>query len=133
MARQADADRDYWLAARYWSALREVGRQVGGQGATLEYAQRSMDSIARMTDASDADARDDLLLQQAKQVMLVFQLDAIHERLSVIEKVLGTDAAVRDPASSAAIRAFLLFVLPQLSSWTGDITPICQSWFVWMP
>ena len=54
-------------------------------------------------------------------------IDAIHERLGVINDVLATDAAMRDPAVTAGMRLFLVLLLPQLPDWTGDVRPICQN------
>jgi hypothetical protein len=61
LARQADVDRDFWLAARYWSLLRRIATRHGD--AALAYAQKSVDSIVRITEAPDPDALDDLTLQ----------------------------------------------------------------------
>jgi hypothetical protein len=121
LATRAEEQGDWWLAARYWSVVREVTYQRSGAGDAIEAALRSQGAIARMTDNPDPDATDDLRLTQASTVVAAFNVPVIVEHLTEYEELMCSGAGLRDPARVIQFRWLFGLLYPVLDDWSDDM------------
>eukprot|EP01045_Picozoa_sp_COSAG04_P004647 COSAG04_NODE_205_length_20393_cov_45.275796_13_plen_2486_part_00 len=120
MATQAERRRDFWLAAQYWSLVRELALLQGGIGLALEPAMKSLNATTKASDVSDTEARDDLRLAQARTVVNAFDVSILLENMGVFEEILATRAATREPAGSVGMGVLLGLTLAKRADWEGD-------------
>eukprot|EP01045_Picozoa_sp_COSAG04_P006490 COSAG04_NODE_320_length_16877_cov_26.485401_1_plen_4766_part_00 len=126
LAGDAESARDWWLAGRNWSIVRELIYQESGTGAALDPAFKSFDAL-RLADASTP-GHGALRLPQAKTIVLAgaFGDERFHARLSEIDEILASPAAALDPASTAGTRSILAMYMPMLPAFIGDMSEISR-------
>eukprot|EP01046_Picozoa_sp_COSAG06_P056680 COSAG06_NODE_10801_length_1613_cov_8.605020_1_plen_278_part_10 len=126
IAAEAEKAEDWWLAARYWSIVRELTFQHSGQGAASTYAQKCLVAIEHMSDGSDVEARDDLRLVQYSCIAQAFDLPTLCQRLDDFEATLSTQAALRAPSTAFSMGMLLNVAYLASPEWTGDMTRLCN-------
>jgi hypothetical protein len=127
MASRAEDTRDWWLAAQYWSLVRQLVFEVSGNGPAQEPAFKSLYAISQMSEAPDPEARDDLRFRNAQVIILALDIPKLVRMTSELQEILRSPAAAREPASSASLRIFFGFVIPKLPDWTGDMTMLSDN------
>ena len=132
MAGSAEDRGDWWLAARYWSVVREVHYRKGGQGVAADAAHKSLDVLLQLTEAS-APGRGALRLAAAKTLVLAGltgeeNVGRTFARLSEIDEILASPAAALDAASTAGTRFVRVMWGPFMPEFDGDMTEISQSY-----
>ena len=116
MAGRAEDARDWWLAGRYWSLVREVAFHLGGHAASLDPAHRSLDALLHVTEES-APGRGVLRLLSASRLTLANPVAAEYTaRFSEIQDILAAPAAASEPT----MRGGALMINAFLSAMRGD-------------
>eukprot|EP01052_Picozoa_sp_SAG31_P006593 SAG31_NODE_304_length_18019_cov_10.386440_8_plen_750_part_00 len=127
MAWRAQDERDWWLAARYWSLVRQLVFEGGSSGPAQEPAFKSLHAISQMSGASDPEARDDLRFRNAQVIITAFDLPTVTSRMAELEEILQLKAATREPAVTAGLRQFFNAVIPKMHDWVGDSKVIADN------
>jgi hypothetical protein len=120
LADAAESAGDWWLAARYWSVVREVIYQQSGNGAASEAASKALHATAQMSDTDHPQLRDDLRFEQAVTIITAFDVPTLNRRLKELDAILKTEAALREPARTTNSRLFLAFTIPAHGDWTFE-------------
>lgn len=133
MARRAENARDWWLAARYWSLVRQLVFEASNNGPAQEPAFKSLHAISQMSHASDPEARDDLRFRNAQVIITAFDLPTVISRMGELEEILQLKAATREPAVAAGLRQFFTLVIPKRHDWIGNMDGIADNqWKLYM-
>eukprot|EP01046_Picozoa_sp_COSAG06_P022821 COSAG06_NODE_1787_length_8398_cov_5.335944_7_plen_595_part_00 len=124
MARRAEADHDWWLAARYWNTVRVITMESEGPSTSAaDAAVNSLNVLAKMSEKSSEDW-EDLRFEQARTIVNTFA-QPLFERLDVIDEITQSGAALRDPSATAGMQMIVAFSIPMLglpgkSDMTGE-------------
>jgi hypothetical protein len=123
MARRAEADHDWWLAARYWNTVRVITMESEGPSTSAaDAAVNSLNVLAKMSERSED--WEDLRFEQARTIVNTFA-QPLFERLDVIDEITQSGAALRDPSATAGMQMIVAFSIPMLglpgkSDMTGE-------------
>eukprot|EP01046_Picozoa_sp_COSAG06_P043972 COSAG06_NODE_5849_length_3246_cov_5.579600_1_plen_1082_part_11 len=122
LARRAERASDFWLAGRYWAVASKVWNQrLGMQGNATDEAAKSVDLIeeflrisAGSVSAETLDCARAVQLQCVQAIAIAIDLPTLLSRLSIVEQVLNSKAAAREPADAFTVR--MLMAAPSVAS-----------------
>eukprot|EP01051_Picozoa_sp_SAG22_P004184 SAG22_NODE_218_length_14885_cov_24.733699_5_plen_1447_part_00 len=100
-AASAEAGGDFWLAGRYWSIASIVVHKTRGLAETKEPAKKALDALAMVDSSVQLDDVHDMQLDRLLCFGLLLDTPAIMARSKEMDKVLASQAAVRDPLKAA--------------------------------
>ena len=116
LATRAGNAGDIWLAARLWAVACNLRASLEGGGGTALEVRHALDALETILEhnistasggAQTAEWLDDvheLLLEQLGRLMVVADGPATAARIPLIELVLSTDAAARDPINAVKMK-----------------------------
>ena len=125
LAIAAESAKDWWLAARYWAVVQsvifvELGTSVAGVDPTVN-AIKALGELGAISESE----REDFQLAQVGALAANFDITGdLARRPDLVQHVLATQAAVRDPLSVGTIR-FIANVMPAM--FAGDEVGVGQA------
>jgi hypothetical protein len=111
-AERAETRGDWWMAGRYFAIASALKRKT--DGSAVDLAHRSLDTLARCVDESNArmiDDINDIQLAMYLAISIAGDMAGIAARSDGVEATLSSQAAFRDPVSTNVIRVLLHFPL----------------------
>jgi hypothetical protein len=124
LSRTAERDGKLWLAGRYWAVVSKLMVRLGGTGISAEEASHSLDAIATFLQSGPGSASpelrdhaDEVQLHMMTTIAIAIDIPKMIARRAVVEQVLTTEAAAREPQSAMTVR-MVSFCVPLMSQ--GD-------------
>ena len=115
LAGAAEASRDWWLAARCWAVVQSIIQGDGNVGPTVK-ALDALAALGSRHESQEVDKEDFEDFELALVAALAHGFDAtgdLARRPELVERVLSTQAAMRDPLSVGVIK-FVVGVIPPM-------------------
>ena len=121
LAESAEAAKDWWRAARYWAIVQSVMpvASVGsGESRQIGPTVKALDAMAALGRISESETdKEDLELAQVAALAATWDAGGdLGRRPELVERVLSSKAAMRDPVSVGAISVTLKTV-PAMNSY----------------